>query len=155
MNTSRPHRGGAPVGFLSELGPLEAGAILYLRLWCDGQVAQQQVWNDFAKTLGPATGRKALASFERLCELCLRHGRRPLMRHHVACSCIGADESCFANLIGYACDGEREDALQIAMTFVRPDIAPSIVALAQDFGLALKRMAIKTDRPSEIPTTLH
>mgnify|MGYP001801090642 FL=1 len=155
MNAMVPHRGGAPVGYVTELGPVEAGAVLYLRLWCDGPDAQAQVWNDFATALGSEGGRKALKSFECLCDMCVRHGRRPLMRHHVTCKCLGADESCFANFIGYASEGEREDALLIATTIVRPDMAPSLVGLAQDFGLALKRMAIKANQPTTKPTTLH
>jgi len=140
---------------LTELGPVEAKAVLYLRLWCDGPDAQQQVWNDFARELGSENGRKALKSFETLCSLCVRHGRRPLMRHHATCECLGADESCFANFVGYASEGEREDALMIATTIVRPDMAPSLVGLAQDFGLALRRMALKTNTSDEKPTTFH
>ena len=155
MNAITPHRGGAPVGYIAELDLVEAGAVLYLRLWCDGPDAQAQVWNDFATVLGPENGRKALKSFARLCDLCVRHARRPLMRHHVSCKCLGADESCFANFVGYASEGEREDALFIATTIVRPDIAPILVGHAQEFGLALRRMAIKADQPIEKPITLH
>ncbi len=131
--------------------------MLYLRLWCDGPEAQTQVWNDFATALGPKRGREVLSSFETLCDLCTRHGRRPLMRHHVNCKCLGADESCFANFIGYASEGEREDALMIAATLVRPDVAGILVGAAQDFGLGLKRMAIKANRAPVIPenATLH
>lgn len=150
-----PHRGGAPVGYVHELGPVEAGAVLYLRLWCDGPEAQAQVWNDFASGLGPASGRRALKSFETLCDLCVQHGRRPLMHHHVTCKCLGADESCFANFIGYAAEGEREDALLIATTIVRPDMALCLVGVAQEFGLALKRMALKASHPIVEPKTLH
>ncbi|MEL6414076.1 MAG: hypothetical protein AAFS01_03640 [Pseudomonadota bacterium] len=155
MNAMVPHRGGAPVGYVTELGPVEAGAVLYLRLWCDGPDAQIQVWNDFATALGAESGRKALKSFETLCDLCVRHGRRPLMRHNVTCKCLGADESCFANFVGYASEGDREDALLIATTMVRPDVAPALVGVAQEFGLALKRMAIKANRPITKPTMLH
>ncbi len=155
MNAMNPNRGGAPVGYVTELGPVEAGAVLYLRLWSDGPDAQAQVWNDFATALGPTSGRKVLKSFESLCDLCVRHGRRPLMRHNVTCKCLGADESCFANFIGYASEGEREDALLIATTLVKPDIAPSLVALAQDFGLALRQMALKANRPVTGSATIH
>ena len=155
MNAMVPHRGGAPVGYVTELGPVEAGAVLYLRLWCDGPDAQIQVWNAFATALGAESGRKALKSFETLCDLCVRHGRRPLMRHNVTCKCLGADESCFANFVGYASEGDREDALLIATTMVRPDVAPALVGVAQEFGLALKRMAINANRPITKPTMLH
>lgn len=150
-----PHRGGAPVGFVTELGPVEAGAVLYLRLWCDGPAAQAQVWNDFAAALGQERGKEVLRSFETLCDLCVRHGRRPLMRHHVTCKCLGADESCFANFVGYASEGAREDALLIATTIVRPDIAPSLVGLAQELGHALRQMAIRGNLPAKKPRTYH
>ncbi|MDW3182081.1 hypothetical protein [Roseobacter sp.] len=145
MTDKTPHRGGAPVGYVAELGAVEAGAVLYLRLWCTGPDAQRQVWNDFATALGPQGGRQALKSFEMLCDLCVRHGRRPLMRHNVTCKCLGADESCFANFVGYASEGEHEDALMIATTIVRPDMAGALVGAAQEFGFALRRMALKAE----------
>lgn len=151
-------RGAAPVGHMTELGPVEAGAILYLRLWSDGPDAQTQVWNDFATALGPVQGRKVLKSFEALCALCARHGRRPLIRHNVTCNCVGADESCFANFIGYASEGAREDAMLIAVNIVRPDVAGTLVGLAEDFGFALKRMGLKAGRLAQHPlrhTTFH
>lgn len=155
MNAMTPHRGGAPVGYVTELGPIEAGAVHYLRLWCDGPSGKGYVWRDFSTALGPKAGQEALRNFETLLGLCIQHGRRTLMRHHVTCRCLGADESCFANFIGYASEGEREDALLIATTIVRPDMAPSLVALAQEFGLALRRMAVKADDPAKNPKTLH
>lgn len=155
MNAISPPRGGAPVGIVTELGPVETRAVLYLRLWCDGPKAQTEVWNDFATVLGPTQARKSLKSFENLCDLCVRHGRRPLMRHHVTCKCLGADESCFANFVGCASEGDREDALMIAMTLVRPDVAMPLVDLAQDFGLALRRMALKARAPRASSRHLH
>jgi hypothetical protein len=146
MTDAQQNRGGAPVGFITELDSIEAASVIYLRLWCDGPDAQAQVWNDFASGLGPDQGRKAVQSFEELCHLCARHGRRPLMRHSVQCKCLGADESCFANFIATAVDGEREDALLIATLLVRPDVAPLIASHATNFGLALKRMHLASPR---------
>ena len=146
MIDAQQNRGGAPVGFITELDSIEAASVIYLRLWCDGPDAQAQVWNDFASGLGPDQGRKAVQSFEELCRLCARHGRRPLMRHSVQCKCLGADESCFANFIATAADGEREDALLIATLLVRPDVAPLITSHATNFGLALKRMHLASPR---------
>ncbi|MDE0347626.1 MAG: hypothetical protein OXI66_17875, partial [Boseongicola sp.] len=120
MTKAAPHRGSAPVGYVAELGPVEARAVICLRLWCDGPDSQSQVQKDFAQALGAQCGRKAMIAFETLCDLCVRHGRRPLMRHQLTCRCLGADESCFANFIGYASEGDREDALMIATTIVNP-----------------------------------
>lgn len=146
MTDMHKHRGGAPVGFLTELDGIEAASVIYLRLWCDGPESQANVWNDFASSLGTDQGQKALKSFEDLCGLCSKHGRRPLMRHSVNCKCLGADESCFANFIGTAVMGERDDAMLIATLLVRPDVAPLLTSLATEFGLALKRMNLRAPR---------
>lgn len=146
MTGQSKNRGGAPVGFITELDSIEAASVIYLRLWCDGPDAQAQVWNDFASMLGSKQGRKACKSFEDLCLLCSRHGRRPLMRHSGHCKCLVADESCFANFIAAAATGDREDALMIATLLVRPDVAPLIASLAADVGFALKRMHLSAPR---------
>lgn len=160
MSASKHNRGGAPVGFITELDDIEAASVIYLRLWCEGPDAQEQVWHDFASGLGPDQGRKALKSFDDLCSLCTRHGRRPLMRHSVQCKCLGADESCFANFIATAATGEREDAILIATLLVRPDVAPLIASLAADVGHAFSRMRLSAPKDlatqsHETPNTLH
>ena len=142
MSTPSPQRGGAPVGYVSELDPIEAGAVLYLRLWCDGAQAQKQIERDFSLALGADAGASAYDALTQLVEMCLRHGRRPLVRHGLACKCLGADECCFANVIGAACQGERDDAMLIASITLRPDAAPYVVGLAETVGLALRKMAI-------------
>lgn len=147
--------GGASVGQLSQLDDLEACAVVYLRLWSDGAEGQTAVWNDLATGLGPTRGRTALAAFEDLIGVIAHHGRRPLMRHAVHCACLGADEACFARFIATATLGEREDALLMAMLLVRPDFAPHVTSVAQDFGLAIKQMLLRrptcpvTHRPAE------
>lgn len=146
MTRRQLQRGGAPVGFLAELDGIEAASVIYLRLWADGPESQAEGWNDFALSLGTTSGRRALKSFEDLCDLCARHGRRPLMRHSVSCKCLGADESCFANFVATAAEGDREDAMLIATLLVRPDMAPLVTSLACNVGLALKRMRLKAPR---------
>ncbi len=159
MINARNNRGGAPVGYITELDGVEAAAVIYLRLWSDGPEAQAQVWSDLAATLGPDQGRKALKAFEQLCAFCAKFGRRPLMRHSVTCKCLGSDESCFANFIATAAEGAREDAMWIATSIVRADMAPLIVSCAADFGIALKRMQLSPPRDiartGYHPTTLH
>jgi len=151
MTHAQPKRGGAPVGYLTELDGIEAAAVIYLRLWSDGADAQEQVRDDLANRLGDARGRQALDCFETICTLCARHGRRPLMRHSVQCKCLGADESCFANFIATAATGAREDAVLIATLLVRPDVAPLLAAAASEFGLALKQMQLGAARPVSAP----
>ena len=50
------------------------------------------------------------------------------------CKCIGGDESCFANIIGFAQDGELEDALLLASNLVAPKFASYLVASARKFA---------------------
>jgi hypothetical protein len=160
LTQAQQNRGGAAVGYITELSGVEAAAVIYLRLWCDGAESQMQVRNDLIRTLGPEKGARAVQSFEQLCDLCARHGRRPLMRHSVQCKCLGSDESCFANFIATAALGEREDAMLIATLIVRADMAPLVATLAGTFGAALKQMHLSAPRdvapypPSNV-TTLH
>lgn len=163
MSIAQDKRGGAPVGFITELDGVEAASVIYLRLWCDGPESQASVGSDLEFSLGSDQGRRALNAFKDLCTLCAKHGRRPLMRHSVHCKCLGSDESCFANFIGAAATGQHDDAMLIATLLVRPDVAPLLTSLATDFGLALRRMKLAAPRDmgrghAEIQphsTTLH
>ncbi|MGH1577005.1 hypothetical protein [Planktotalea sp.] len=159
MTQQHPQRGGAPVGFITELDNLEAATVVYLRLWSNGPDSREQVCNDLTAGLGPEHAQKAIQSFETLCILCARHGRRPLMRHSVHCKCLGGDESCFANFVAAAAEGALEDAMLFATLLVRADVAPLIASCAADFGLALKKMQLAAPRvlakPHYQPTTLH
>ena len=146
MSGAQGKRGGAPVGFITELDGIEAASVIYLRLWCEGPEARASVESDLEVSLGLEHGRQALNAFKDLCGLCAKHGRRPLMRHSVNCKCLGSDESCFANFIGAAATGEHDDAMMIATLLVRPDVAPLITALAIDFGLALRRMNLSAPK---------
>ncbi|MEM7242566.1 MAG: hypothetical protein AAF429_10305 [Pseudomonadota bacterium] len=142
MNMRVKHRGAAAVGYLDELDPVASTAVAYLRLWCDGVDAQMAIDRDFATAFGVEQGRIVSQSFGQLCKMCVHHARRPLMRHGVNCRCLGADESCFANFIGYASEGAREDALMMAMTIVPPEKAHILAGLAEEFGMALRKMAV-------------
>ncbi|MBL4812872.1 MAG: hypothetical protein JKX69_11085 [Rhodobacteraceae bacterium] len=139
------HRGGVPVGELTELGPVEAGAVLYLRLWSGSPACRATARKDFDRALGISNGAAALNALDEIFELFLRFGRRGLVRHQLRCKCLGADEACFANFIAAAAEGEREDAIMLASLMVRPDVAPAAAALAQSFGLALRRMSVPDD----------
>ncbi|AVO36814.1 hypothetical protein [Pukyongiella litopenaei] len=155
MTTCHKNRGGAPVGMVADLDPVEAGAVLYLRLWSDGPDGKARMWNEFASTLGAQPARAALGAFEDVCALIARQGRRAMMRHDVACRCLGADECCFAHLVAAAVDNQREDALLLATLLVRPDAAPGLVSRAGDFGLALKRIALRAQISEPVPAILH
>ncbi len=156
MGDETGQRGGAPVGLVHNLSPVEAGAVLYLRLWCDGAEPRGRMKAELEGQLGSGPGFQAYEAFDSLCGMCLRYGRRPMVRHQLGCKCLGADESCFANFIGYASEGAREDAFLLAANLVRPDVAMMMVTLAERFGLALRQMAMvpAVTQPRE-PVTLH
>ncbi|MEX0284545.1 MAG: hypothetical protein AB3N23_08025 [Paracoccaceae bacterium] len=150
------HRGAAPVGYMHELDPIEAGAVQYLRLWCSGPEHKLQIWDELMAALGPCDGRSTYETFESMCSLFTRYARRPMMRHHVSCKCLGADESCFANFVGYASEGAREDAFLLAVNLVRPDVAASLVSMGEAFGMALRRAVAKTNLAEPRPAaTVH
>lgn len=159
MMSQREKRGGAAIGLLTDLDGISVAAVVYLRMWCDGPDAQLDVQSDFTNVLGADQGQKAAGSLQQLCDLCTRHGRRPLMRHSRRCKCLGSDEACFANFIATAVEGDREDAMLIATLLVRPDVAPVVASLAVEFGLALKRMNFVTAHqqitPQSAQPTLH
>ncbi|WP_377190845.1 hypothetical protein [Ruegeria meonggei] len=144
-------RGGAAVGRLSDLSPLEAGAVMYLRLWGDGTNGRADAASDFEIALGADCGRAAMLTLDRLCSLCANYGRRPLIRHGLGCSCLGADENCFAQMIASASEGAREDAMMMASLIVRPDFAPALAALSEEMGMLLRRMTASVP----LPTTEH
>ncbi|WP_298933564.1 hypothetical protein [uncultured Ruegeria sp.] len=144
-------RGGAAVGRLSDLSPVEAGAVMYLRLWSEGKSGRADAASDFDIALGRDHGRAVMLTLDRLCSLCADHGRRPLVRHGLACACLGADENCFAQMIAAASEGAREDAMMMASLIVRPDFAPALASLSEELGLALRRMTAAVP----MPTTGH
>ncbi|MDG2405948.1 MAG: hypothetical protein P8M25_13645 [Paracoccaceae bacterium] len=140
MSPEPTSRGAAPVGHLQDLTPIEAGAVLYLRLWCEGSDAQAQINSDFRLGLGTESGDDAFAALSRLNELIIQNGRRPLIRHALECRCIGADESCFATMIASAADNDYEDSLLLASLMVKAPVASVAASLAFQVGRALKFM---------------
>lgn len=146
MSPKRLPCGAASVGRLTDLDPVEAGAVLYLRLCWDNPDALAALTDDFTPLLGPSAGSVAARSFVQLAVMCQSHGRRALCAHALTCACLGGDEACFARLVADAANGAREDALMMAMLLVRADFAPIVTGLAQEAGLALQRMALRADR---------
>lgn len=160
MSPIRPPRGAATVGRLTDLDPVEAGAVLYLRLSWNNPDARDALASDFIPLLGPTAGQAAADGFHQIAALCQTHARRPLCPHSLNCACLGADEACFATLVVSASEGAREEALMMALLLVRADVAPMLTGLAQDAGLALRRMTLRAvsdpETTSRAPSpTLH
>ena len=159
MTDAPDHRGAATVGHLQDFDAITAASIVYLRMWCNSAETQASVMHDLTNTLGMGRGRRAVEAFAELCGMCMQHGRRPLCRHALTCQCVGADEASFAHFIATAAEGDRDDAMLIAILLVRPDVAPIVTSLAADFGLALKQMNLAApNATTQMPThhtTLH
>ncbi|MCP1167572.1 hypothetical protein NHG85_03345, partial [Limimaricola sp. ASW11-118] len=58
------------------------------------------------------------------------------------CACLGADEAWFARLVGHGALMEREEAMMLALAFLRPEAAAEAAQLAQALGLGLRRAGI-------------
>ncbi|MFW8634456.1 hypothetical protein [Cribrihabitans pelagius] len=156
---SRPRtqpRGGAAVGLLSELPPLEAGAVVSLRHWFSGPDARAQLREDFEAALGPDAGLAAFGAFGTLCNFCATHGRRPLVRHGLSCSCLGADENCFASLLAAAAESEEDDARLLAALIVRPAEAAALAELAGRYTRLLHQtLPLVPATAAPVARTLH
>lgn len=146
----QPPRGGAPVGVLSELPPVELAAILYLRYWFSGN--QEQVWRDFSTTFGRADAAVAMASFEDLMRAVQNNTRRPLMRHSPECECFGGDECAFAHFIAAATHGDEHAAMTFALHLFDGVQAKYALDAAAMCGHAFVSMA---DRPKRSHAPTH
>ncbi|WP_425045162.1 hypothetical protein [Primorskyibacter sp. S87] len=134
MNGTDIARGGRTVGHVGDLSPVEIEAVRALRGW-----DQRGSDDEPERSAGEAC-------LSQICQACMSHGRRPFVRHGVTCACLGADEACFAAMVHSASMGDREDATLFAALLVRPDMAPYLAGLAEQFGLALRRDQVMRDR---------
>ncbi len=147
-----PQRGAAPVGYLQELPPVEMAAVLYLRAWCEGGAERQKIARDFRCVMGNEAGLAAVEDFDALMTTLLGRARRPLMRHGLACKCVGGDESAFAQMIAAAAAQDRDDAMLFAGALTKGDAAWAVVQIAGQLGQVFLRLA---RRPSQSAVPTH
>ena len=149
-------RGAAPVGQMDELPRLEAIAIMFLRMWCDGGANRQRMAGDLALALGQDDAATASGLFDDLMRLTLSCARRPLMRHGVPCRCFGGDECAFANMLAAATTGDREEAMLFSAILITGQAAWPAIALAQDLSPFLLRFARATQgQGTDLPGQTH
>lgn len=148
---SPPNRGGAAVGQLQELPPVEMTAILYLRAWSEGGEHRYGIAQDSRLLLGDKAGRQRFEDFDTLMRLCLSNARCPLVRHGLTCRCFGGHESVFAQMIGAAAAQDREDALMFATTFLNGQAAWQAVQLADTLGQVFLHIMRRT--PDDVRPT--
>ena len=151
MMTDHQARGGAAVGVLNRMETWEANLVLNLRLWCTGPLGQAQVWKDYHAVFPEDVAREECQMFERLLLALIDNARRPLVRHDVACSCVGADECVFLHLIRCASEGHLDDAALMAALLVGPATAEHIAIMAGQVGTCARKLQTKpTDVRSDV-----
>ena len=149
--TGPVQRGGAAVGLIRELPGLELGAILLLRQWCDGEVGRVRIAEDFSAVLGAPKAAEAVNLLAHLVTLLAQHGRRPLMRHDLHCACFGGDESAFAQMVAAAASGDRDDAMEFALTLMPPAAAYEAVQTAEGLGRAIRILVTALSANADFP----
>jgi hypothetical protein len=138
MSAHPRNPGGAAVGRLDELPPIERRVVRCVRLWSGGPHERAAL----RRELGAHGGRGAAGlaeALDALLETTVRHARRPLLGHALDCPCAGSDECVFARFVALAAEGAREEAVLIAALLVRADVALGLANLAESVGLGLMR----------------
>jgi hypothetical protein len=134
--------GAAPVGRMSDLAPLERRIVRSLRLLGLGEVGRAALRMDLAAALGTDLAEAVGGRLEELLVALLRHARRPLACHDIACPCVGGDEVALARFVALAAAGDREEAVLLAALLVRADVALCLAPLAEEVGLRVGRLGV-------------
>ena len=137
--------GGAAVGKMEYLSLEEYTIISFLRRYCDGEISRQTLKKELIVNLGYSEGEKTFGKLKNLFEIIFNHGRRALIRHKTECDCVGADESCFAQLILRAANNYKEEAVLISLLLMPPDFSAETVRLASEIGTSIKKLINKND----------
>ena len=141
--SAKLRKGGAPVGKIEDLSDEEFLSIYFYRCWLDGVEGQKRIEAELRVNFGYEKGYKLFNDINSLFQLLSKTVRRNLARHNIDCNCVGADESCFSQLVIRAANNEREDAMLIATLLADVHFASKIVDLAEKFGLGMKYMSSK------------
>ena len=137
--------GGAAVGKMEYLSLEEYTIISFLRRYCDGEISRETLKRELIVNLGYTEGEKTFDSLKNLFESIFNHGRRALIRHKTECDCVGADESCFAQLILRASNNYKEEAVLISLLLMPPDFSAETVRLASEIGTSIKNLINQDD----------
>ncbi|MEM7091241.1 MAG: hypothetical protein AAF496_16935 [Pseudomonadota bacterium] len=141
-------RGGAPVAVLNRMEAWEASLVLNIRQWSEGPEGRAQVKQEYIDALSGFDARQQFHNFEALLNMVLSLAQRPLVRHDVSCSCVGADEGVLLNIIRTAADGYLNDAALISTLLVGPAHAEQVAILAGAVGECARQINLD---PCELP----
>ena len=137
--------GGAVVGKMEYLSLEEYMIISFLRRYCDGEISRNTLKKELIINLGDAAGEKTFDNLKSIFENIFNHGKRPLIRHKTECDCVGADESCFAQLILRAGNNYKEEAILISLLLIPPRFSSKTVRLASEIGRSIKNLINQDD----------
>jgi hypothetical protein len=139
MSIEPRNPGGAAVGRLAELPPLERQVIRCIRLWSAGIEGREALLAELGSRHGRGAADRLAADLGELLDTTVRNARRPLMGHALECPCAGSDECVFARFVALSAEGAREEAVLMAALIVRADLALGLAARAERVGLGLMR----------------
>ena len=129
--------------------PIREGTVDCLRRWGP---CPDRTHAAFADRYGDQATR-VLQAFRPLALTLMRYARRPLTRHAPGCPCRDADEATLAHLVCAAATQQREEAMLIALSLVRPDRATVLVAQAEALGLTLYSEHLGASRATHQPVS--
>ena len=67
-------------------------------------------------------------------------GRRRLVSHDLNCKCVGADESCFSQLVTRPTHTDKKNAILIGILLTDADLAPKLVYTAEDLAKGVQAL---------------
>lgn len=133
--------GGATVSDLRMMDGERALAVMMFRDSFVGPDGTERVRGLFAEALGSEAGTTAFSDWSAFLKGLVRHARRPLMRHALTCTCVGADEAVIAEILYRCARGEREDAMLVLALIVPGDRLPLLMAEAERIGGSIMQVA--------------
>lgn len=92
--------------------------------------------------LGPQRGQRVITLWTEFLEIYRCHQLNTAEPHTIYDACLGIDEASFATFLSTAADGEREEALLLALSLVRPDAVLILTNFATQIGLSLKQILL-------------
>lgn len=134
----------------SDRQKLEALSISLLRLWADGQAGRARMTAEIYETIGPQRGHRIVTLWAEFIEIYGLYQQDPSAPHAIYEDYLSIDEAYFAQFLAIAAEGDREEALLLAMSRVRPDAVLVLTNLATQIGLSLKQILLirsATNRP--------
>lgn len=135
---------------LSDQRGLSALSTTYLQLWADGEAGRDRMICEIHNALGPQRGQRIITLWTEFLEIYRCYQLDAAMPHAIYDAYLGIDETSFAKFLVSAVEGEREEALLLALSLVRPDAVLILTNMATQIGLSLKQILLirsQTDTP--------